>query len=497
MLAAVTLPSIFAVDPCAACHPKEVAAYAHSAMAHSLRRPATEPQGRLTTSSGTHFAIRSSATGTWQRMERFGESAEFRVAYVIGSGTHASGYLIQVGDHLFQSPLAYYSRRHAYDLSPGYEQVSEPDFTRPVGEECVLCHSGRPQYIHGSVNRYTAPVFAEESISCERCHGPTSDHLKRPAPGSIVNPAKLPPAARDSVCEQCHLTGATQRILNPGKRFDDFQPGEPLEDVFTVYVRAGTGNFKVISHSEQLAQSACARGSSGKLWCGTCHDPHAPAAATAATYNSRCEACHAGKLEKSHITNPDCIRCHMQRRPAQDGGHTVFTDHQITRRPETESLPSAPGDLVAWREPPATLQARNLALAYVNAGIASRSPAEVVRGYRVLTEVERISPDDVDVLEGIGRALVAGGQPLEALKAFDRIVQLSPGNAKSEEDAGVALLQAGQLERSASYLERAVQLDPLLFSAGVRLQEVYRRQGKESKADALAESMRRRMVNSR
>src|SRR5580658_7516581 len=101
LLAALGLAT---AHPCQSCHPKEVAAYSHSSMARSLRSPANEPQGTFTSAvSGTRFTIRSDAKGTWQRMERFGGSAEYRVAYVIGSGSHASGYLVKVGGHLFHS----------------------------------------------------------------------------------------------------------------------------------------------------------------------------------------------------------------------------------------------------------------------------------------------------------------------------------------------------------------------------------------------------------
>jgi tetratricopeptide (TPR) repeat protein len=101
------------------------------------------------------------------------------------------------------------------------------------------------------------------------------------------------------------------------------------------------------------------------------------------------------------------------------------------------------------------------------------------------------------VLQGIGRALLTGGQPLEALKAFEWVLQLMPDSATSEEDAGVAFLQSGQIEKAASHLERALELDPLLLSAGTALQEVYRRQGNSEKADALADQMRRAMLNLR
>jgi predicted CXXCH cytochrome family protein len=460
-------------------------------MARSLRRPGNEPGGIFAAaSSGTRFTIRSDSKGTWQRMERGGEVSEYQVAYVVGSGSHAEGYLIQIADHLFQSPICYYTNRRVYDLAPGYERIAAPDFTRPVGEECVLCHSGLPLHVSGTLNRYTPPVFAQEAITCERCHGAAEEHLRRPVPGSILNPARLAPAARDSICEQCHLTGVT-RIPNPDRNFGDFRPGQRLEETFTVYVRPGAHAFKVISHAEQLALSACARNSQGKLWCGTCHDPHSQAVATSQTYSALCQKCHKGKLPKSHPSDSRCVSCHMTRRQAQDGGHTVFTDHRITRRPVPDEAAAQPDDLVAWRDPEPALQARNLALAYLNAGVSGRSPTQMVRGYRMLTEVQKAAPGDIGVLKGIGRALLLGKEPLEALRAFERVLQLNPNSATSEEDVGIACLESGQEENAAAHLERALELDPLQLSAATVLQAVYQRQGDTEKAAALGIRIRR------
>ena len=487
----ILVPLGLAAHPCESCHPREVAGYTHSSMARSLRRPGNQPEGAFT-AAGTSFTIRSGSNGVWQRVERAGDTSEYPVAYVVGSGAHATGYLIEIGGHLFQSPVCYYTNRRAYDLAPGYERISEPDFTRPVTEECLLCHSGRPLHVSGSINQYTPPFFAEEAISCGRCHGDAADHLRRPTSGSIVNPAKLAPAARDSVCEQCHLAGVT-RVLNSGRTFADFHPGQPLEDVFTVYTRAGAPAFKVISHAEQLALSACARNSQGKLWCGTCHDPHPRTVPTLQTYSARCRTCHRSKLPDSHPAGALCVSCHMTRRQAQDGGHTVFTDHRIARRPLPDDPATQPDDLVAWREPAPEWQARNLALAYLNTGISSRSPAQIVRGYRMLTEVQRTIPDDIGVLKGIGRALLLGKQPAEALRAFERVLQLEPRSAASEEDVGLALLESGQVDGAASHLERALQLDSLQLTAATALQEAYRRQGHNEKAEAVAARMRRAM----
>ena len=183
----------------------------------------------------------------------------------------------------------------------------------------------------------------------------------------------------------------------------------------------------------------------------------------------------------------------MPKRQAQDGGHTAFTDHRIARRPEGD-LSSAPQEeLVPWRAADPVFQTRNLALAYVDAGIANRSPAQMVRGYRMLTEVEKTSPNDVAVLRAIGRALLLGKQPSEAVRAFERALVLTPGNATSEEDAGTACLEAGDVENAIRHLEQAMASDSLLLTAATALEQAYRQQGHGERADALANRIRRDM----
>ena len=81
-------------------------------------------------------------------------------------------------------------------MSPGYEKLKYPDFDRAVRPPCLFCHSGEVRPIAETLNAYENPPFTE-AISCERCHGSASAHLRNPAPGSIINPAKLEPRARD------------------------------------------------------------------------------------------------------------------------------------------------------------------------------------------------------------------------------------------------------------------------------------------------------------
>jgi hypothetical protein len=63
-------------------------------------------------------------------------------------------------------------------MAPGYEEVSNPDFSRPATPECLLCHSGQAQPVEDTLNTYEATPFLQEAISCERCHGPVDSHLK-------------------------------------------------------------------------------------------------------------------------------------------------------------------------------------------------------------------------------------------------------------------------------------------------------------------------------
>lgn len=490
--------SCFGAQRCEQCHPAEVAGFARSAMAHALSRGASEPGGTFVhPSSGTTFTIGADASGMWQEYQRPGESSRQRAAYTIGSGSHAFGYLIQIGDHLFQSPLSYYTRRKTWDVAPGYEQDQHPDFTRPVTIECLSCHSGKALPVKDSLNRYQINPFAAEGITCDRCHGDTENHLKNPVPGSIINPAKLSGAVRDSICEQCHLAGEA-RVPNPGKAITDFRPGQKLEGTYTIYLAeqpAGSG-IKVISQAEQLRLSMCSRKSAGKLWCGSCHDPHdkpSPAKASA-YYRARCLTCHGATLDKAHAApGRDCVGCHMPQQPAKDGGHTAFTDHRITRypHPENDSLPA--GTVTAWREPEASLHNRNLSIALTSLGLQNGSADEVIHGFRLLVPVETQFPKDPAVLTSLGSVLLRAKQPAEALVRFEKARQLRPDYPPYEVNVAAALLALKRFDPAVEHLQRALQMDPLLQQAVDLLATAYRDKGQEDKASLTLQQYRKAM----
>ena len=176
----------------------------------------------------------------------------------------------------------------------------------------------------------------------------------------------------------------------------------------------------------------------------------------------------------------------MPRRNAKDGGHTVFTDHRIERRPTVEQPLPENIDIAAWREPAPEFQKRNLGISYINYGAERRSPEFVVRGYRLLTQVQQQFANDDALFTAIGTALLLGKQAHEAEFAFDRALQLNPNSVSGETNDASAYLQAGDIDEAIAHLERAVTLDPFDLTAVAPLIDLYKQKGNLSRANELS-----------
>src|SRR5262249_22226625 len=95
-------------------------------------------------------------------------------------------------------------------------QAPPRHFARPITPECLACHANRADAVPHAVNNFRKPIFEGYAIGCERCHGPGELHVRTSDKLDIVDPKRLAPALRDSVCEQCHLSGVG-RILRHGR----------------------------------------------------------------------------------------------------------------------------------------------------------------------------------------------------------------------------------------------------------------------------------------
>ena len=263
------------------------------------------------------------------------------VKYRMGSGHFSRTYVVEVDGFLHESPITYYESKKNWDLSPGYDQTRQ-SFERPIRLGCVHCHVGRAEPEGEAAHRMT---IREQPIGCERCHGPGSLHVEfhranKPSTGpddfTIVNPAKLPRAQRESICADCHLSTAASVYLR-GRMLGDFRPGRPLFDYRADYrFESDNEQMTVTGHMEQLRQSACYK-KSGDLTCVTCHEPHIKEKPKDPTiyYRDRCLSCHDTrpcKLPKPERikkdANDSCAVCHMPRGDT-DIPHLAFTHHRI------------------------------------------------------------------------------------------------------------------------------------------------------------------------
>jgi predicted CXXCH cytochrome family protein len=401
----------------------------------------------------------------------------------VGAGIVGYSYVVRVGAYLFQSPLSYYTQTRGWDFTPGYQTDSHLDFTHEITSGCLFCHTGSVNLAAAGANQFAEPPFTP--ISCERCHGSSAAHLRKPVPGSIVNPAKLPLRERDSVCEQCHLEGVT-RILNPGRDWWDFQPGQPAEKTFVTYLGpSNRGNLRAVSQSELLAQSQCARQSGGRLWCGTCHNPHAAESGRATAVRQACLSCHESLFSSGrHRAAEECVSCHMPRIRAGNVTHAAVTDHSIPRQPLTpaqETGGSVP-QLRAWREPELGLVARDLGLAYFELATDEHAAADLNQAYRILSRLPPDEADDPPVDADLASLMLVQNQPGSAIQLFERASAQQPGNARYAYCLGVALWRAGRVGEAIKALTRGIQLDPSLPDAYLELAQLYQKIGQASES---------------
>jgi hypothetical protein len=432
---------------CRDCHRDIADRYAQTPMANSSGAvvASAEPEGGFFHSpSQTRYTIRRA--GEALRLEWDGGGV--RLSFFIGSRRMGRSYAFSENGHLYQAPVGYYANKAQWDMAPGYALDRQPDLDRPITAECLFCHATGARAEAGTLNRFTALTSAG-GIGCERCHGDGARHSAAPARGNIVNPARLPKTLRAAVCEQCHLAGAA-RVPLPGKRLEQFQPGEALSDYLDVFVSRASGGVRVNGHADALARSRCAQ--SGDLWCGSCHNPHRPAA----NYREKCLACHAEQHCPSPRRAGDCTACHMPKARAYDGGHTVFTDHSIPRRARGAG---AAGEAIAELSPyfsralPAALAGRNLGIAYASAGAIGNS-------WPLVRAAVQAKPLDPILYTQVALHLEADGRNEQAIEFYRMALAIDEEQDAALARLGLLLAKRGETGQARRLLQKSLARNP-------------------------------------
>jgi hypothetical protein len=361
---------------CIECHQEEHAGYLRTGMGHSMASvvPGDEPPDVSYdhVASGRRYQVVRKQGKLFHRelaITAEGEAevlyAEHEVPYVIGSGRHTRTYVIESDGFMYESPITWYSKVAAWEMSPGYDKQGQLGFQRPVGHECLVCHAGKTRAHDNSVHRME---LNEMSISCERCHGPGSHHVNRWTGSeadsgldegevdlTIVNPVDLDRELSDSICAQCHL-GSPAVVLSRGRSLDDYRPGLPLDAFRNGYQFKDPGDaMTVVGHVDQLRLSGCYKQSA--MSCATCHDPHNfPAKEDHLQYyNAICLQCHKQEacqvdpvVREQQRADNYCVHCHMPRSDTELP-HMTFHHHRIGLHqsvPGAGTLRSEAGTLV-------------------------------------------------------------------------------------------------------------------------------------------------------
>lgn len=266
-----------------------------------------------------------------------GRAETFEV--VVGSGRKGQTYLYWSGENLFQLPVSYWTELNCWVNSPGYADGTA-NFERPTPPRCLECHASSFESLAPPENHYRKSSLVL-GISCEKCHGPGSEHVaryraksppKNLGEAAIVNPARLGRAAQIDVCSLCHA--GPGRALTPPL---SFRPGDRLAEHLTFPTLDKEVAPDVHASQVQLMErSRCFR--SGRMTCNTCHDVH-QTQRTPEAFSARCLTCHQVEncgvfAQKAHAIDAQCVSCHM---PLQKTQRIVSAVNGRALQPEVRS----------------------------------------------------------------------------------------------------------------------------------------------------------------
>ena len=465
---------------CAVCHPQIAARYERSAMGRTLSKvnetlPPHEDYDHNTSfdRGNRSYRVEKNDNRVWHHESVSDEEGVIydqaeEIQYAMGSNSRGRSYLLWRDGAMFMSPISWYSKE-GWDLSPMYPPDRHVRFSRRITDACLICHSGRVSHQPGREHYFPQPVFHEESIGCERCHGPGQGHAtfrrqdKPDGPDPILLLSELPSAERDAVCHQCHFQGE-ERILRYGRSEADFRPGMKFSDVWAVFMKgngADGGSTIVVSQAMQMHSSRCYQSSGARLGCVSCHDPHDSQDENHRIefFDSRCLKCHEkqgcslpNEKQKAEPANGSCIHCHMPRLSASNIPHTSQTDHRIPRNPDQLKSARPGNEYTMFEEAGATIpeiervRAKGMLKSLIAEKQRDRNSAE--EAIKLLEQALKSTPDDEAIQQALGGALLLSGQQQAAEILSKKMIKQFPLNE-------VALLRIANMTHDAGHYSEA------------------------------------------
>ncbi len=314
------------VRNCATCHPAQARLHPSTSMAHAMETVAECSILRQ------HPVLNAQLEQYSYRIERRGDQSIYTVTdgvqtfstplgWAFGLGAAGQTYVFEKDGAMYESRVSYYRLIDALDITIGAQKLHPTNLLEAAGRymgprEAALCFGCH------STNGATATQVTVDSmtpgVQCERCHGPTENHLEGLKKGdtALFGMKKLSSMSTEEIsnfCGQCHRT------------WDQIAMNGPH----------GTSNVRFQPY--RLANSKCYDADDRRISCLACHDPHREVDHNDTDYDAKCQACHAGgkpQAKACKVATTRCVSCHMVRVDLP-GGHHQFTDHDI-RLPGTK-----------------------------------------------------------------------------------------------------------------------------------------------------------------
>jgi hypothetical protein len=304
---------------CATCHAAEAGSQPATPMGHAME--AVAECAILKTHPVLTFK-----TGKYSyRIERKGSESIYSVTdgvatfttsigWAFGLGRAGQTYVFQRDGEFYESRVSFYKAIDGLDLTMGAINQAPLDLLQAAGREmgkqgsaqCFHCHAS-----HGGEGLVLDMASLVPGVQCERCHGPATDHLAGFQNGKITPMKKVTDGTAEQMnnfCGQCHRT------------WDEIVTGPKL----------GVANVRFQPY--RITNSKCYDSADARISCVTCHNPHKPLNLDAASYDSKCLACHApgrnAAAQLCKVSKNNCASCHMPQ-IEMPGSHHSFTDHQI------------------------------------------------------------------------------------------------------------------------------------------------------------------------
>ncbi len=288
-------------------------------MAHTLVRAENcdvlRKNPRLTfEKNGFSYEIVRDGERSTYTVRKGAESLSVPLVWGFGQGkTAGQTYLFEYNGAWHDTRVSYYPAIHALDVTMGFETVQPRNVEQAAGRRldpklltgCFDCHATGA--IHQSkldLDHFTPGIL------CDRCHGPSAAHLDAVRTGNTAYLAmeklgRLSTEKMSNFCGRCHGDVAGNAAVGL------------------------TGTATVKFQPYRLAESRCYNEADRRISCVACHDPHKELDTRAASYDSKCQACHTtGGKKLCKVATHDCVTCHMPK-VEPPGTHHKFTDHQI------------------------------------------------------------------------------------------------------------------------------------------------------------------------